>query len=154
VAARAPLGAAAARDPPRARPAAARTADDRRPDRPRDDPGCARRLGRRRRRRVPARLPHATRPCRLLRGRAQHIYLEDPDTFWTRLRELQSEALFVWGRQDRIVPIGFARHVRGALPGAEHLELDCGHVPQLEAPRSTHAALLEFLAAAPALTPR
>jgi pimeloyl-ACP methyl ester carboxylesterase len=80
---------------------------------------------------------------------ARNIYLEDPEDFWTRLRELQGESLFVWGRQDRIVPIGFARHVRDALPAAEHLELDCGHVPQLEAPRRTHAALKAFLAAAP-----
>jgi len=76
---------------------------------------------------------------------ARNIYLENPETFWTRLRELQGEALFVWGRQDRIVPIGFARHVREALPAAEHLELACGHVPQLEAPRETHAALRRFL---------
>lgn len=85
---------------------------------------------------------------------ARNIYLEDPDRFWSRLRELQGEALFVWGRQDKIVPIGFARHVRDALPAAEHLELDCGHVPQLEAPRTTHAAVRDFLARAPLLAPR
>ena len=79
---------------------------------------------------------------------ARNIYLEDPETFWTRLRELQGDALFVWGRQDRLVPIGFARHVREALPAAEHLELDCGHVPQLEAPRRTHDAVRRFLAEA------
>ena len=43
------------------------------------------------------------------------------------------------------MPIAFARHVREALPGAQHLELDCGHVPQLEAPRETHAAIRRFL---------
>jgi pimeloyl-ACP methyl ester carboxylesterase len=80
---------------------------------------------------------------------ARNIYLEDPGTFWSRLRELQGDALFVWGRQDRIVPIGFARHVREALPAAAHLELNCGHVPQLEAPRATHTAVREFLAKAP-----
>ncbi len=85
---------------------------------------------------------------------ARNIYLEDPERFWSRLRELQGEALFVWGREDKVVPIGFARHVREALPAAEHLELDCGHVPQLEAPRETHAALRDFLARAPLLTPR
>jgi pimeloyl-ACP methyl ester carboxylesterase len=85
------------------------------------------------------------------RGRAafyaalRNIYLEEPERFWTRLKELQGEALFVWGRQDRLVPIAFARHVREALPRAEHLELDCGHVPQLEAPRRTHAVVAEFL---------
>jgi pimeloyl-ACP methyl ester carboxylesterase len=77
---------------------------------------------------------------------ARNIYLEEPEAFWSRLRELQSESLFVWGREDRMVPIGFARHVREALPAAEHLELDCGHVPQLEAPRETHEAVRRFLA--------
>ena len=28
---------------------------------------------------------------------------------------------------------------------AEHLELDCGHVPQLEAPARTHDAIARFL---------
>jgi pimeloyl-ACP methyl ester carboxylesterase len=53
----------------------------------------------------------------------------------------------VWGLQDRLVPIGFARHVREALERAEHVELNCGHVPQLERPRETHAAILRFLRA-------
>jgi pimeloyl-ACP methyl ester carboxylesterase len=77
---------------------------------------------------------------------ARNIYLEDPETFWSRLRELQGESLFVWGRKDRIVPIGFARHVRDALPAARHLELNCGHVPQLEAPGPTHRAIRELFA--------
>ncbi len=79
---------------------------------------------------------------------ARNIYLEEPhgpDGFWTRLPELEPPGLFVWGRQDPIVPIGFSEHVRRALPGAEHLVLNCGHVPQLEQPKQTHAALLKFL---------
>jgi pimeloyl-ACP methyl ester carboxylesterase len=88
------------------------------------------------------------------RGRAafyaalRNIYLDEPEGdegFWTRLRDLQNESLFVWGQKDRLVPIAFARHVREALPGAQHVELDCGHVPQLEAPRETHAAIRRFL---------
>jgi pimeloyl-ACP methyl ester carboxylesterase len=91
------------------------------------------------------------------RGRAafyaalRHIYLDEPEGqegFWTRLRELESDSLFVWGRHDRLVPIAFARHVREALPRAQHVELNCGHVPQLEAPRETHAAVRRFFAAA------
>ena len=79
---------------------------------------------------------------------ARNIYLEEPhgpDGFWTRLPGLAPEALFVWGRKDPLIPIAFAAHVRRALPAAEHLELSCGHVPQLERPRETHAALLAFL---------
>jgi pimeloyl-ACP methyl ester carboxylesterase len=78
---------------------------------------------------------------------ARGIYLEEPhgeQGFWTRLRSLGSESMFVWGRQDRVVPIGFVRHVERALPAARHVELDCGHVPQLERPTETHAAIREF----------
>ncbi len=81
---------------------------------------------------------------------ARNIYLEEPEGekgFWPRLRTLQVPALFVWGRQDRLVPIAFARHVSEAVPHARHLELDCGHVPQLERPRETHAAIADFFSA-------
>ncbi|MGA2319428.1 MAG: alpha/beta fold hydrolase [Solirubrobacteraceae bacterium] len=79
----------------------------------------------------------------------RHVYLEEPhgrDGFWSRLSGLQPKALFVWGRRDRLVPIAFQRHVKEALPKASHLELDCGHVPQVEFPRQTHAALSTFFA--------
>ena len=80
---------------------------------------------------------------------ARNIYLEEPhgpNGFWTRLADLQPPSLFVWGRKDPIVPIKFARHVREVLPRAEHLELNCGHVPQLERPKEAHEALLSFFA--------
>jgi pimeloyl-ACP methyl ester carboxylesterase len=79
---------------------------------------------------------------------ARNIYLEEPrgpDGLWTRLASLKPESLFVWGRKDHVVPIAFARHVREELPAAQHLELDCGHVPQLERPRQTHDAMARFL---------
>jgi pimeloyl-ACP methyl ester carboxylesterase len=81
---------------------------------------------------------------------ARNIYLEEPSGthgLWTRLPSLTAPSLFIWGRRDRLVPIGFEPHVREALPASTHLELDCGHVPQLEAPVQTHRALLQFLAA-------
>jgi pimeloyl-ACP methyl ester carboxylesterase len=80
---------------------------------------------------------------------ARQIYLDEPhgdEGFWTRLRSLRPEALFVWGRQDRLVPLAFARHVTDALPAAHHVELDCGHVPQVEMPSETHRAVGRFLA--------
>ena len=79
---------------------------------------------------------------------ARNIYLDEPhgdDGFWTRLAGLAPDSLFVWGRKDTLVPIGFMRHVERVLPAARHLELDCGHVPQLEAPRATHGAIRDFL---------
>ena len=79
---------------------------------------------------------------------ARQIYLEEPHGakgFWTRLARLQPPALFIWGRRDTLVPIGFAAHVKQALPAARHVELDCGHVPQLERPDETHVAIAAFL---------
>ncbi len=80
---------------------------------------------------------------------ARQIYLEDPDAFWKRLRTLAPESLFIWGRRDGLVPRGFVRHVEEALPSAQHVELDCGHLPQLERPRETHAAISRFLRSRP-----
>ena len=80
---------------------------------------------------------------------ARQIGLDEPngaEGFWSRLGTLQPDALFVWGRRDQLVPIAFERHVAEALPKARHLELDCGHVPQVERPKETHAALGKFLA--------
>jgi pimeloyl-ACP methyl ester carboxylesterase len=89
------------------------------------------------------------------RGRAafyaalRNLYLDVPygdRGLWTRLAGLSPRTLFVWGRHDTLVPIAFMRHVQRTLPAARHLELDCGHVPQLERPRETHAAIRAFLA--------
>ena len=79
---------------------------------------------------------------------ARQIYLEEPDGprgFWARLAEMSPDALFIWGKRDTLVPIGFARHVEGVLPAAKHVELACGHVPQLERPKELHAAIEKFL---------
>ena len=79
---------------------------------------------------------------------ARQIYLEEPHGakgFWTRLAGLEAPSFFVWGKEDRLVPLAFADHVRRALPAARHRELDCGHVPQIERPAETHAAMAAFL---------
>jgi pimeloyl-ACP methyl ester carboxylesterase len=80
---------------------------------------------------------------------ARNIYLDEPhgdDGFWTRLAELAPRSLFVWGKKDQLVPIAFMKHVERTLPAASHVELDCGHVPQIEDPDRTHAAIREHLA--------
>ena len=78
----------------------------------------------------------------------RNIYLDEPHGeagLWTRLAGLEPPALFVWGREDQLVPIGFRVHVERVLDSARHVELDCGHVPQLELPDQTHAATRDFL---------
>lgn len=79
---------------------------------------------------------------------ARRIYMDEPhgdDGLWPRLEKLAPDSLFIWGRQDQLVPSAFMKHVERALPAARHLELDCGHVPQMERPDQTHAAMAEFL---------
>jgi pimeloyl-ACP methyl ester carboxylesterase len=79
---------------------------------------------------------------------ARNIYLDEPwgeDGFWTRLAALSPRTMFVWGRHDQLVPVGFRKHVERALPAARHVELECGHVPQVEAPRQAHEAIGDFL---------
>jgi pimeloyl-ACP methyl ester carboxylesterase len=89
------------------------------------------------------------------RGRAafysalRNVYMDEPygeDGLWTRLASLSSAAMFIWGRRDPLVPIAFMKHVERTLPAARHIELDCGHVPQVERPRETNAAIRDFLA--------
>lgn len=85
---------------------------------------------------------------------ARHIYLDEPHGqhgFWPRLTTLEPDALFIWGRRDRLVPIGFKRHVADAVPQARHLVLECGHVPQIERPKETHEAITEFFWREPAV---
>jgi len=79
---------------------------------------------------------------------ARNIYLEEGDGsagFWTRIEALQPRTLFIWGRKDQLVPIAFERHVREAVPAASHVEIDSAHVPQMERPRETHKAIIDFL---------
>ena len=113
-------------------------------------PGAESRLGRGRRRRVPARLPHAARPRRLLRRRAPHL----PRGARGRGRLLDAPArrcsrphCSCGAGTTGSSPSPSPRTCTEALPHAEHLELDCGHVPQLERPRETHDAMARFLRA-------
>jgi pimeloyl-ACP methyl ester carboxylesterase len=79
---------------------------------------------------------------------ARRIYMDEPhgvDGFWTRLETLAPQTMFVWGRHDQLVPIRFMKHVEECLPAARHVELDCGHVPQVELPGPTHKAMADFL---------
>jgi pimeloyl-ACP methyl ester carboxylesterase len=78
---------------------------------------------------------------------ARQIYMEEPGQFWSRLGQINSPCLFVWGRHDPLVPAAFARHVRNAVPHARHVTLACGHIPQIERPAELHRAMVRFLSA-------
>jgi pimeloyl-ACP methyl ester carboxylesterase len=102
--------------------------------------------------------------CRTYRSRsariaffaaARNIYLDAPHGergLWTRLADLEPPALFVWGEQDRLVPVAFARHVAEALPSAQQVVLpDCGHVPQVELAERTNGLIRGHVASGAAV---
>jgi pimeloyl-ACP methyl ester carboxylesterase/putative sterol carrier protein len=80
---------------------------------------------------------------------ARNIYLEEPNGprgFYTRLRELDPPAMFVWGDEDPLVPLAFSRYVADALPDARQVIIDqCGHVPQVEHPADANALVHDFI---------
>jgi pimeloyl-ACP methyl ester carboxylesterase len=81
---------------------------------------------------------------------ARNIYLEAAygrGGFYERLSKLSPPSLFVWADHDRLIPAGFATHVRRALPSAEQVVLEsCGHVPQVECAEQTNHLLMDFFA--------
>src|SRR4051812_47052653 len=80
---------------------------------------------------------------------ARHIYLEEPNGprgFYTRLRELEPPAMFVWGDEVPVVPLAISRYVCASLPDARQIVLEqCGHVPQVEHPVDANALVHDFI---------
>ncbi len=105
--------------------------------------------------------------CRTYRSRAariaffaalRNIYLDAPHGrhgLWTRLAELRPPAMFVWGDDDRLVPVAFSRHVADALPSADQVVLpECGHVPQVELADRTNGLIRGHIASSGATQSR
>jgi len=72
--------------------------------------------------------------------------MSDP-TLLSRLAAVSVPTLVVWGESDRIVTPAYGRAVDHAIPGAQFAEIPkAGHLPHLEAPDATWAAIDAFLA--------
>lgn len=67
---------------------------------------------------------------------------------------LRQPLLVVWGRHDRLVPVGDGERIARTVPGCRlHVVEDCGHCPQLERPDRFLAAVEPFLRARPTARP-
>lgn len=65
----------------------------------------------------------------------------------TRLHRVTAPVLVVWGRQDRLIPVGYAEEWRKELADSRIAVIeDCGHIPQVEKLDETLAVVGEFLA--------
>jgi pimeloyl-ACP methyl ester carboxylesterase len=64
-----------------------------------------------------------------------------------RLRQIRSATLILWGTLDRITPPDGAARFLADIPGADLMRLEgVGHVPMLEVPDESAAALRAFVA--------
>ncbi len=68
--------------------------------------------------------------------------------FW--LHRIDKPTLFVWGREDRIIPFACAQPWRARVPQSQLVTLDeCGHAIHNEKPDEAADAIISFLKAAP-----
>jgi pimeloyl-ACP methyl ester carboxylesterase len=71
----------------------------------------------------------------------------DDREMYRRYGALGIPTLLVWGRMDETVPFAVSDSLRTRIPGVEFVPVDsAAHLPQIEQPAVTHAALLGFLA--------
>ena len=64
-----------------------------------------------------------------------------------RLHRLTAPVLLIWGRQDRLAPVGYVQEWQHALGDCQAVVIDeCGHIPQIEQLQPTVAAVEKFLA--------
>lgn len=63
-----------------------------------------------------------------------------------RLQQIRTPALFVWGRQDRFVPISHLALAQQLMPSAQTAVIEnCGHVPMIENPAAFNHLARGFL---------
>jgi len=63
-------------------------------------------------------------------------------------RTFHQPVVLIWGRQDTVTPLAQGEHLRALLPRSSLLVLDgVNHIPQVEDPDATAAAIAEFASA-------
>ena len=77
---------------------------------------------------------------------AQRAMAARPDST-DMLGSIDVPTLVIAGVHDAIIPVAEVRAMSGAITGATLVELDCGHLANLEEPRAFSAALGSFLSA-------
>jgi len=82
-----------------------------------------------------------TRPLPLARGIAYSSRWDVRPA----LPDVRVPTLLVWGRRDRLVPVAIADEWLRRLPHARLVQLQCSHVPLLEAPEELADRMLTFL---------
>jgi pimeloyl-ACP methyl ester carboxylesterase len=71
--------------------------------------------------------------------------LARPQVYWRRMHAIRQPVLLLHGTHDRLVPIESARAAAKRLPHWTFVELDAGHVPQMETPQLVADEVLRWL---------
>jgi pimeloyl-ACP methyl ester carboxylesterase len=70
----------------------------------------------------------------------------DPRPYRGLEARVRVPSLIVWGREDRLIPVGEAERLRARIPGSRVVLIpDAGHLPQREQPEAFSRAVAEFL---------
>lgn len=73
------------------------------------------------------------------------------ESTWAMLRSIAVPTAFIWGEQDRTVPLVISERALGSVRGSHLITLDdCGHTPQAEKPDAFCQSLMSFVRAADA----
>ena len=90
----------------------------------------------------------------VLAAYAGQPFMHDP-ALTERIAHITVPSLVLWGRQDRIVTSEYGRKYARRIPGARfELIDDAGHLPQIEQPERTAAAIWGFCVTLSRETPR
>ena len=83
--------------------------------------------------------------CQLAAARSIVRGLAWTPTYWRRMTSIEQPVLLLHGRHDRLVPIQSARQAAKRLPQWTYVELDTGHIPQMEAPQLVADEMVKWL---------
>lgn len=85
----------------------------------------------------------------LYRSRLQLAH-EDFPAIYAAIAKSGMPVQLIWGKQDPVLAIAQAGHIRQAIPSLNFVEIDqSGHLPQMEQPAIFNEHMLSFLAAHP-----
>jgi 2-hydroxy-6-oxonona-2,4-dienedioate hydrolase len=66
--------------------------------------------------------------------------------FLEHLHDIKAPTLIVWGRDDRIIPVGNGAYLHAAISGSKLVVIpECGHGPALEQPEAWRDAVVAFI---------
>jgi pimeloyl-ACP methyl ester carboxylesterase len=75
---------------------------------------------------------------------------ENFDAIYANIAKAGTPVHLIWGKQDPVIPVAQAAHIRNAIPSTVYTEIDqSGHLPQMEQTALFNQHMLDYLKAHP-----